>query len=261
VKGRIERTTLGQVAKYVRVVYRGGDVYISIKLNAEVISKLYMEVFIGRVRTSIIRTLKAKEADVTVISKDKIHVRPSQQMKGSLFYQINNLLLRLPTVDVEGLPGARRAVINDVTEGAGTPKYNLLVEGDCMLRVMTIPGVRGEETTCNHVAAVEKTLGIEAARKTIMNEIVYTMESHGMSIDVRHVTLLADVMSFRGEVLGIQRFGIIKMKTSTLMLASFETAVDHLFDAAVSFLCHRSTMTRLTTHSIGLNKKYTPTTL
>uniref|UniRef100_A0A7S2ZF96 DNA-directed RNA polymerase subunit n=1 Tax=Rhodosorus marinus TaxID=101924 RepID=A0A7S2ZF96_9RHOD len=233
VKGRIERTTLGQVAKYVRVVYRGGDVYISIKLNTEVISKLHLEVIIGKVRTSIIRTLKAKEADVTVMSKDKIHVRPSPHMKGSLFYQIINLLSRLPNVDVEGLPGARRAVINDVNEGAGTPKYNLLVEGDCMLRVMTIPGVRGEETTCNHVAAVEKTLGIEAARKTIMNEIVYTMESHGMSIDVRHVTLLADVMSFRGEVLGIQRFGIIKMKTSTLMLASFETAVDHLFDAAV----------------------------
>mmetsp|Transcript_1747 Transcript_1747/g.6542 ORF Transcript_1747/g.6542 Transcript_1747/m.6542 type:complete len:1342 (+) Transcript_1747:2667-6692(+) len=205
VKGRIERTTLGQVAKYVRVVYRGGDVYISIKLNTEVISKLHLEVIIGKVRTSIIRTLKAKEADVTVMSKDKIHVRPSPHMKGSLFYQIINLLSRLPNVDVEGLPGARRAVINDVNEGAGTPKYNLLVEGDCMLRVMTIPGVRGEETTCNHVAAVEKTLGIEAARKTIMNEIVYTMESHGMSIDVRHVTLLADVMSFRGEVLGIQR--------------------------------------------------------
>lgn len=52
---------------------------------------------------------------------------------------------------------------------------------------------------------MEKTLGIEAARKTIMNEIVYTMESHGMSIDSRHVMLLADVMSFRGEILGIQR--------------------------------------------------------
>ena len=30
-------------------------------------------------------------------------------------------------------------------------------------------------------------LGIEAARRTIMSEIQYTMESHGMSIDTRHV--------------------------------------------------------------------------
>lgn len=59
------------------------------------------------------------------------------------------------------------------------------------------------------------------------------MSSHGMSIDARHVALLADVMTFRGEVLGITRFGIAKFKTSTLMLASFEMTVDHLFDAAV----------------------------
>lgn len=40
-------------------------------------------------------------------------------------------------------------------------------------------------------------LGIEAARKTIINEINYTMKSHGMSIDPRHVMLLGDVMSYK----------------------------------------------------------------
>ncbi len=45
--------------------------------------------------------------------------------------------------------------------------------------------------------------------------------------------LLADVMTYLGEVLGITRFGIGKMKDSVLMLASFEKTTDHLFDAAV----------------------------
>ena len=40
-------------------------------------------------------------------------------------------------------------------------------------------------------------------------------------------------MSFRGEVLGITRFGVPKMKQSVLMLASFEKTSDHLYDAAV----------------------------
>ena len=53
-----------------------------------------------------------------------------------------------------------------------------------------------------------------------MNEITYTMTSHGMSIDVRHVMLLADLMTYKGEVLGITRFGLAKMKESVLMLAS-----------------------------------------
>jgi DNA-directed RNA polymerase III subunit RPC1 len=80
---------------------------------------------------------------------------------------------------------------------------------------------------------VERTLGIEAARKTIVDEIEYTMSSHGMEIDSRHVALLADVMTFRGEVLGITRFGVPKMRQSVLMLASFEKTTDHLFEAAV----------------------------
>jgi DNA-directed RNA polymerase III subunit RPC1 len=45
--------------------------------------------------------------------------------------------------------------------------------------------------------------------------------------------LLSDVMTFKGEVLGITRFGVAKMKESVLMLASFEKTTDHLFDAAV----------------------------
>lgn len=53
-----------------------------------------------------------------------------------------------------------------------------------------------------------------------------------MVIDYRHVMLLADCMTSRGDVLGITRFGIAKMKDSVLMLASFEKTTDHLFDAA-----------------------------
>ena len=61
-------------------------------------------------------------------------------------------------------------------------------------------GVKGSHTISNNTMEVEKTLGIEAARTTIMNEINYTMGSHGMSIDIRHVMLLADLMTFKVHV-------------------------------------------------------------
>lgn len=112
-------------------------------------------------------------------------------------------------------------------------------------------GIVGEHTTSNHVIETAQVLGIEAARRTIINEIQFTMSSHGMSIDPRHVMLLGDVMTYKvrqpkkamsiylrlyyarqGEVLGITRFGVAKMKDSVMMLASFEKTTDHLFDAA-----------------------------
>ena len=63
--------------------------------------------------------------------------------------------------------------------------------------VMGTEGVIGRETTSNHIIEVQQTLGIEAARKCIINEIQYTMASHGMSIDIRHMMLLGDLMTFR----------------------------------------------------------------
>jgi DNA-directed RNA polymerase beta' subunit len=60
-------------------------------------------------------------------------------------------------------------------------------------------GIVGEHTTSNHVIEVAQVLGIEAARRTIINEIQYTMKSHGMSIDPRHVMLLGDVMTYKAS--------------------------------------------------------------
>lgn len=42
-----------------------------------------------------------------------------------------------------------------------------------------------------------KVLGIEAARTCVINEIIGTMEAHGIGLDRRHVMLLADVMTYR----------------------------------------------------------------
>lgn len=90
-------------------------------------------------------------------------------------------------------------------------------------------------------------LGIEAARASIIKEILSTMNDHGIDLDRRHVMLLADLMTYRyseslalrryrrlfsGEVLGITRNGLVKMKESVLLLASFERTTDHLFEAA-----------------------------
>ena len=102
-----------------------------------------------------------------------------------------------------------------------------------LIQFYALTGVKASKTTSNNTYEVASVLGIEAARQTIMTEINYTMESHGMSIDRRHITLLADLMTCRGEVLGITRHGLAKMKESVLMLASFEKTGDHLVRKAL----------------------------
>jgi DNA-directed RNA polymerase III subunit RPC1 len=74
----------------------------------------------------------------------------------------------------------------------------LLVEGMNLQAVMGTRGVQGKQVKSNNIIEVHQYLGIEAARTTIKNEIVTTMEAHGLSIDNRHVSLLADIMTYRG---------------------------------------------------------------
>ena len=97
---------------------------------------------------------------------------------------------------------------------------------------MTTEGVIGTSCTSNSVMECLSVLGVEAARSTIAREIGLVMGD--MGIDPRHMALLADVMTYKGEVLGITRFGLSKMRDSVLQLASFEKTPDHLFEAAAN---------------------------
>lgn len=61
---------------------------------------------------------------------------------------------------------------------------------------MSLEGVNGCRTVSNHVIEVFETLGIEVARKCIIDEIKLTMRNQGARIDTRHIMLLADEMTF-----------------------------------------------------------------
>lgn len=151
------------------------------------------------------------------------------KQSSSILQAAQNLKYLLSQVIVCGIPTISRAVINDL----GNKTYNLLVEGYDMQAVMNTNGICGIKVTSNHILEIYQVLGIEAARQTIIQEIDSTMASHGLTIDVRHSSLLSDIMTYQGNVHGITRFGIAKMKDSVLMLASFEKTADHLFDAAL----------------------------
>ncbi|XP_010606158.1 DNA-directed RNA polymerase III subunit RPC1 isoform X3 [Fukomys damarensis] len=232
VKGRIEKTLLGEISEYIEEVFLPDDCFILVKLSLERIRLLRLEVNAESVRYSICTSkLRVKPGDVAVHGEAVVCVTPRESSKSSMYYVLQFLKEDLPKVVVQGIPEVSRAVIH-IDEQSGKEKYKLLVEGDNLRAVMATHGVKGTRTTSNNTYEVEKTLGIEAARTTIINEIQYTMVNHGMSIDRRHVMLLSDLMTYKGEVLGITRFGLAKMKESVLMLASFEKTADHLFDAA-----------------------------
>jgi len=238
VAGRIERTTIGDVAKYIKIVYDTSDCYVLVKFDLASIANAQLEISLDSIREEICakgalpQRLKMKPEYIHVVGKDKVIIHASHATSSeALWFDLQLIKSQLPAVPIRGVKQAKRVVINK-SEGKNEV-MSLLVEGYGLQEVMNTMGVKGEETVGNHVAEVQTVLGIEAARSIIVSEVLKIMKHHGIGVDNRHVQLLGDCMTNTGDVLGINRFGISKMRQSTLMLASFEKTSDHLFDAAV----------------------------
>ncbi|KZV37827.1 DNA-directed RNA polymerase III subunit rpc1-like, partial [Dorcoceras hygrometricum] len=234
VKGRIEKTLLEQVARSIKTSQASRQASVVVTLDVKRLQDSQLSVDAYTVKESILRTpkMKLKEQQVKVLNPKKLEV-VLLAGRDTLQFELRGLLKKLSKVVVKGINSVERAIIKKTVED-GKETFDLLVEGTGLLSVMGIQGVNGFKTTSNHIIEVWKTLGIEAARKSIIDEIQLTMSSHGMTIDTRHMMLLADLMTSKGEVLGITRHGVQKMKDSVLMLASFEKTSDHLFNASVS---------------------------
>ena len=83
----------------------------------------------------------------------------------------------------------------------------------------------------NDVNAMLELYGVEACRALIVREVGSVFAGHGISVDVRHIGLVADMMTRKGGFSAFSRNGL-SSSVSPFMKMSFETTVSFL-NAAV----------------------------
>lgn len=234
VKGRIETTKLSEILEYIKEVMSPKGCYLKLKLDTKTIDSLKLEIDMKKIRDAIINTkkLKLKEKHIFIESSNKIRIEPYDTSKENMYFTLQIIKKKISNVIISGIPTISRAVINKKEGEGGKLTYSLAIEGSGLSEIMRIPGIDHKKCISNNIIEVEKVLGIEAARTTIINEIKFTMAGHSIHVDNRHLQLVSDLMTFKGMVLGFTRFGISKMKDSTLMHSSFEKTTDHLYDAS-----------------------------
>jgi len=132
-------------------------------------------------------------------------------------------------VIVQGIDDIERVVVRK--EGG---EYILYTEGSNLKDVFEVEGVDTSRTRSNNISEIADVLGIEAGRNAIIQEALTTLNEQGISVDVRHIMLVADMMCMDGEVKQIGRHGIAGEKESVLSRAAFEVTVNHLLDAAIT---------------------------
>ena len=90
-----------------------------------------------------------------------------------------------------------------------------------------------QKFSCNNIHDMAKYYGIEAANKTIIREIAGVFDVYGIEVDRRHLSLIADYMTFEGTYRPFNRIGI-NNHHSPLQQMTFETAMGFLRQATLS---------------------------
>ncbi|MBC7130195.1 DNA-directed RNA polymerase subunit A'', partial [Candidatus Bathyarchaeota archaeon] len=156
------------------------------------------------------------------INEYSIRIKPKKAER------IKKLLEKVSSIHIKGVPGIKRVL---VTEEEG--EWVIRTDGSNLSKVLEVYGVDATRTTTNNIHEIAKTLGIEAARNAIIQEAKSVLEEQGLDVDIRHVMLVADMMTAPGEVQQIGRHGVSGKKSSVLARAAFEITVPNIVEAAV----------------------------
>ncbi|MEE9150451.1 MAG: DNA-directed RNA polymerase subunit A'' [Thermoplasmata archaeon] len=130
---------------------------------------------------------------------------------------------------IKGIEGIERAIIRKSGE-----EYVVYTAGSNLPKVMQLSHVDISRTSTNSISEIYNVLGVEAARNAIIREASKTLEEQGLMVDIRHIMLVADIMTNDGDVKAIGRHGISGRKSSVLARAAFEITSTHLLRAGMT---------------------------
>jgi DNA-directed RNA polymerase III subunit RPC1 len=199
VKGRIEKIKLNRICKYIKEVISPHGCYIKVKLDKEYIKSSHLDISIEKVKKAILdqKKLKLRENQIKIFENDmKLKIDPPENDKKNLYFSLELLMKNLPEIIVSGISTVNRIVINKEEDKDKDKdkdknkkiKYMLVVEGTGLLDIMNTDGIDFKRCTSNNISEILNTLGIEAARKSIIYELNYTFGQHSIKAKVKIIT-------------------------------------------------------------------------
>jgi len=206
------------------------DMLVQIDLNPDTLAERWPTVDdVEVVAEEIASTIEGALGVKTRQSGTAIEFGPEEPSYRDLLQLVEDLR----EIVFKGIEDVSRVVIRKEETEHGE-EFVLYTEGSALGDVLDIEGVDASRTTCNNIHEIYRQLGVEAAREAIINETMDTLAEQGLDdVNVRHLMLVADIMTNDGEIESIGRHGISGNKDSVLARAAFEVTVSHLLDAAV----------------------------
>jgi DNA-directed RNA polymerase subunit A" len=180
----------------------------------------------GLKANKIVEKLKENFKDLGIRElKDSIVVKPKEEISIKALQKLKTKLL---DSHIKGVKGVSEVRVMQKEDG-----WIINTSGSNFAKVLEVHGIDKTRTTTNNIHEVLKFLGIEAARQAIIKDAYTTMKEGGLSVDIRHIMLVADMMTADGDIKAIGRYGVAGAKGSVLARANFEETIKHLTKAAI----------------------------
>lgn len=167
-----------------------------------------------------------KGVSVRKIKENSIMIKLKSDQPINELYKIKE---KIKGLHVKGVKGITQ--ILPMKKGS---EFVIISGGSNLEDVLKLDFVDATRTTSNNINEVAEVLGIEAARQSIINELVKVIETQGLNVDLRHIMLVADTMCLSGSIKGVTRYGVVGDKASVLARASFETPIKHIIQASLA---------------------------
>ncbi|MFP3237866.1 MAG: DNA-directed RNA polymerase subunit A'' [Caldivirga sp.] len=214
---KIQAITIENVAKSIDIDYFNSTIVVT--LDEDALS--YRGLTVNDVKKALDR-IKGKAGKVTV-EGNTISVTVEVQEISAL-KRIRDKILQ---TKVAGIRGIKKALVVKESD-----EYVIYTEGTNLEAVLLLDEVDPTRTISHDIHEVAEVLGIEAARSMIIRELKEVLDAQGLDVDVRHLMMVADVMTWDGKVRQIGRHGVAGQKVSPLARAAFEVTVKNLIEAA-----------------------------
>ncbi len=135
---------------------------------------------------------------------------------------------KIGKLKLSGLKGISRILIKE-EDG----QWIIYTEGSNLSEVYKLKDVDYDNVYSNNIQEIYDFMGIEAARNAIIIEAKKVLDEQSLSVDIRHLMLVSDMMTFTGSINAIGRHGISGTKNSVIAKAAFEETTKHLLNASL----------------------------
>jgi DNA-directed RNA polymerase subunit A" len=236
---KIQHVTIENVASSISIDF--GQQMIYLQLDEELMrdKRVSLDMIINALNKHKIGTIESiteREEEMPDKKRKKVIEVAIALPEGLEAPKVIKLRQKILNIKLKGIKGLKRVVVKEVSK-EGKTYYYLEVEGSNLQGIFNnldeLEGIDPTKVMTNNIHEIAEVLGIEAARTAIINEVMSVLREQGLDVDVRHVMLVADLMTLTGRVRQIGRHGISGEKASVLARAAFEVTTKHLLEAGV----------------------------